>query len=175
MLPSAFSQATRAASRRALRQLLYGTAIPIVLAGCSEHPAGLLQRASPSIVSQALDGAEVGALDRFQLSIRASGAFRPGLPINVTADALVNLPTDGVQLRITVPEMELARLSSWSEGFSLRLNYGLPAMLETQPTTMGAGAGLDRTGVVTPLAPGYYRVVATIRSAVPQPLAYEGR
>lgn len=148
----------------------------VLLNACAEQPTAVQEPASQLPSLQPVDRTvEVEVVDRFHLVIRATGAFRPGTPIEITVDAGANLTTDAVQLRVTVPEIELAKLTSWGDGFSYETDRVLPAALATQPAHMDRGETTSETTVVTPLAPGYYRAVATINSTITQPLTHEGR
>ena len=121
------------------------------------------------------DENEVMTLDRFDLTLKAEGQFRPGEPIRITAESHANLSTDDVRLSIVAPEIELAALSSWSDGFSYEVGRVLPAALSTVPERMERSATRTSSISVTPMAAGYYRVVATIRSTSPQASTHEGQ
>lgn len=144
-----------------------------LVTACSTEPVGV----SPSLndpiasVGQAVD---MPVVDRFQLSLGVQGIIAAGAGIQVTAVGRANLPTEAVQVRVLVPELELAQSSDWGDGFSFRVNQPIPAALSTEPRRLERGDSVSGTVSVTPLVPGYYRVVATIQSLQSQAISHEG-
>jgi hypothetical protein len=74
------------------------------------------------------------------------------------------LPTDAAELRIALPEVELAKMSGWGENFSYRSRGPLPSVVATPLRNLAAGAPVRTTASVTVPEPGYYRVIATLKA-----------
>lgn len=148
-----------------------------VLAGCLDGPTEIVREAGspPSLGIQTSRTVVDEPIDRFVVSIGASGDFRPGRPITITLAARANLRSDGAVLRMAVPEIHLAQLTSWDDDFSYEVNRVVPAAHETTVGDLPSGGSRTETVVVTPLTAGYYRVVATARPSTPVPLSLDGR
>ncbi len=121
------------------------------------------------------EGGDLPIIDRFHLELRAHGAFRPGTPIQISVDATANLPTEAATLDVIVPEVELARASSWGTGFSYRSSGRIPPTLTRSWSGLGRGAALRETTSITIPTPGYYRVVARIWPTDTPAVFFNGR
>jgi len=164
------------ASTSSIRNRLLFTGTTLLMASaCAEQPAAVRDQSTATMGAASSQATDLPVVARFQLSLRAAGGFRPATPIQIVAEGRANLPTEGVQIRVSLPEIELSRLSAWGEGFSFEANRVLPAALSTEPRRLERGDSISGAVVVTPLAPGYYSVVATIQSVQSQPLTYEGQ
>ncbi|HEX5872011.1 MAG TPA: hypothetical protein VFY65_16390 [Longimicrobium sp.] len=101
------------------------------------------------------------SMDRFEVQVRAGGAFRPGQPIQITVTGKANLRTGDAVVQLVLPEVAAARRAGWE-----RLDYGHDGDAEPEfadRQSIGRGQSLTRTASITIPRPGYYQVVATIR------------
>lgn len=119
---------------------------------------------------------DMPSIDRFALSISAEGTFKPGEAIRIVVEASSNLPTEAAELKVILPEVELARRSAWDEGFTFDSDGDRlpPSHVRTLTALPQVGAIRDVVTVTIP-APGYYRAVAVLRSAQAEPLVFAGR
>jgi hypothetical protein len=140
------------------RAALCGVALAAV-AACDDDGVGLdggegEERGGGQLMAPA-------SMDRFEVQVRAGGAFRPGQPIQITVTGKANLRTGDAVVQLVLPEVAAARRAGWA-----RLDYGHDGeadaeFADRQP--MARGQSLTRTASIIIPRPGYYQVVATIR------------
>ncbi len=99
----------------------------------------------------------------FDLSINASGALKPDQPINPSVTYTANFATTDADLRVTLPEVESAKLSDWGQAYKTPLGIQLPAKLESSQGFSAGGQVTQTTSFSIPAA-GIYRVHASARS-----------
>lgn len=116
----------------------------------------------------------VRVLNRFELELTASGTLRPGEPIEISVGARALLPTSSAELRIHVPEMELADLSGWGDAFRYDSSGPVPPVLSTVRSQLARDQRMADRTQVTPLVAGYYRVVATLTPTEPAARVFAG-
>src|SRR5688572_29265565 len=114
------------------------------------------------------------AVDRFTVSLRTDGSYRPGSPIQIVVDVVANLRTSDAELRVTLPEVEAAKMSGWDETFAYPVNQPIPAAVARR-RPLDRGVGFREQLVVSIPAPGYYRVVATVAHRGEPDLVQAGR
>jgi hypothetical protein len=105
-------------------------------------------------------------VNRFEIGLEVSGALRPGAAIALRATARANLETADAIMWIVMPEAEFGREASWRFA-------GTPTGVPFRPIASLRRA-FQESGVASQVAtitipvPGYYRVMAAIKSdAVP--------
>jgi hypothetical protein len=119
------------------------------------------------------DDGDLPVLPRFTLAISAEGILRPGTPITVRATVRANLATQSVDVRLVMPEFEVAKANGWRVGRG-RTGVALPARAQR---TEAFAAGQQRTftdQVVIP-EPGYYRVALSAMQQSGEPVVDNGR
>lgn len=155
----------------------------LISAACADQPT-LPEALEPSVEtpprftttsSQTHPGVDIPTIDRFGLALRTEGTYRPGEPVRISVDAVGNLPTEAAMLTVTLPEVELARASSWGRGFSYRSSRPLPPTLTRSLSAFDRGAASTNEATVTIPAPGYYRVVAKLMPIGDSPLVFGGQ
>lgn len=126
----------------------------LVLAGCSDDGAspiapGAEQAALAQGEERSAMGGEFPAVRRVDLDIQARGAFRPGVPIVVTANAHARRDARDAQL-------DLVLLDAPAE--SARIRRPASRGLDDWRGSLPAGGRRQLTATVTFDLPGYYRV-----------------
>ena len=110
----------------------------------------------------------------FNISIKANGTFKPRAPIDVAVTYTARFATSQADLRLTLPEIEFARRSGWTETYKTTLERKIPAVVEFSGA-LAAGATETQTTVLEIPAPGVYRVHASARVADLHPEGASGR
>ncbi|HEX6750999.1 MAG TPA: hypothetical protein VF092_27165 [Longimicrobium sp.] len=141
--------------RRGARRWLTGVAALTLLAGCSDDPAAVTEPGPRSRGPNRDDTGDAPAVRRIGLDLHASGSFRPGTPIVVTALAAARHAAGDVDFRIVAPDGEVAQPGD-----------AVPPAA-TSRGAMGRGAQRQLTATITFPSAGYYRVVAQTRSQPP--------
>lgn len=114
---------------------------------------------------------QIKIVKRFAIQLDASGAFRPGLPIDLTARVAAPFGATNAVIAVAAPEMEAAKASGWREDFRLPENVRI-ASVATWSNSIARGASNAYTATIRPERPGYYRVVVTASEAEHQ-IAHE--
>lgn len=110
----------------------------------------------------------------FDISIKANGTFKPRAPIDVAVTYTARFAASEADLRLTLPEIEFARRSGWTETYKTTLERKIPAVVEFSGA-LAAGATETQTTVLEIPAPGVYRVHASARVADLHPEGVSGR
>lgn len=162
------------------KQFLRGLALAstILVAGCSddgesptEPSESQAQFGTPS--SDNLSDLGTRSLARFNVDVQASGSFQPGKPIQLTVTARANLATRDAEVRLILPEVAAARLSSW-ETVEVPVEVPLPAEA-TQRSSLVRGQTVRQQTSVTIPKPGYYMVVASVLQRSDEPPTENGQ
>lgn len=89
----------------------------MVLGACADQPFSIT--APDGRAGQSVSGApsELGKalLARFTVDVAVTGALRPGQPVGLRVTARGVFPTADVEVRLMLPEVAAAKVSSWNE------------------------------------------------------------
>lgn len=99
----------------------------------------------------------------FDVSIEVSGNLKPNDPINIAVTYTSNFATTDADLRITLPEIESAKMSDWGNEYKTPIGIQLPAKLESSQGLAAGGQVVQNTSFSIPAA-GIYRVHASAKS-----------
>ena len=114
------------------------------------------------------------SVDRFSVSIQTRGSFRPGEPIHISVDARSEL-AGMMEVELVLPEVELAKASSWNEGFSYRSNGRIPPAISRVRSHVSQDTRIrEETTVIIPAA-GLYRAIAVVKAGDTPDLLNRGR
>ncbi len=104
------------------------------------------------------------SLARFNVELRATGAFRPGQPVQLTMSVRALLPTTDAQVDLVLPEAaEAALRGGWNSYQPVRGQSLRPMASRRQ--ALGRGAVTQHQASITFPRPGYYSVWASVTSA----------
>ena len=99
----------------------------------------------------------------FDIEFDVDGALKPETPIHLTVTYTANFSTHAADLRITLPEVEYAKLSDWGQEYETPPGIQLPATVKSSHPFAAEGNFEHRTEFSVPVA-GIYRVHATAES-----------
>lgn len=103
------------------------------------------------------------SLARFNVELRASGAFRPGQPVQLTMSVRALIPTSDATVDLVLPELAEAELrGGWENYQPVRGERLRP--LASRRQALGRGAVAQHQASVTFPRPGYYSVWASVTS-----------
>ena len=132
-----------------------------MLAGCDREPTtapsvppSSLALAGPASTERAMT-TEFPAVRRVELVLRASGSFRPGTPISITARVLAKRAARNVELQLVILDED----PTDSQGAERRTRP-----LTQWRGTLAVGTGQSVSSTVRFSRPGYYRVLALATS-----------
>ena len=131
------------------------------LTACREPTTGPL---SASVVAETAAGASVSdapefdALSAFRVELSAVGSFQPGRPITVVATVKGITDVADVDVRIVLPDVEVASRNGWERG-PAPIREELPAVARHRGRIQRGEVVVQRASFTVP-KPGYYRVVA---------------
>lgn len=112
------------------------------------------------------------SLARFNVDLRATGAFRPGQPVQLTMSVRALLPTHDAQVDLVLPEVAEAELrGGWDRYEPVRGQALRP--LASRRQALGRGAVTQHQASITFPRPGYYSVWASVTST--DSVVQEGR
>lgn len=100
----------------------------------------------------------------FDISIKANGTFKPRTRIDVAVTYTARFAASQADFHLTLPEIEFAKRSGWTETYKTTLERKIPAVVESS-AALAAGAVETQTTVLEIPAPGVYRVHASARAA----------
>ena len=161
--------------RHRYSELTVVSLVLVVLAACEPSaPTTPLPEPTLAVTEDHASGhTEFRSVPRFTIDVDAIGTFRPGEPVEVIIRGMVHIPTSDAELRVVLPEVRAAARSEWGDGFAVPVGEPLAPSLSRD---FGADSGLEiseRISVTVP-APGYYRVVATLRNRSPSDHVRDG-
>lgn len=140
---------------RSFRRLVLGTIGITLLAACDDNPVSRgPSPARPDEPGTAATG-DVLATQRLAVELSATGAFRPGTPVVVTATARARHDAADVEYDLMVPD---------DDGTADARQRGLGRAVGTFRGAMGRGAQRQLTATITFARPGYYRIEAVARN-----------
>jgi hypothetical protein len=149
-----------------------------VLAACADAPtqprapgAGPAARQVAPAHAEA-DG-DLPTLPRFTLDVAAEGSLRPGTPITVRATVRANLATRSADVRLVMPEFEIAKGNGWRIGRG-PTGVALPARAQ-RTRALAAGEQVTLVDQVVIPSPGYYRVALRAVQRSDEPVVEDGR
>jgi hypothetical protein len=112
-------------------------------------------------------------LERFALSVSASGSLKPGQPVTIHASALGVIDTRSADIVVYAPEVSAARARN-SPKAANRISEALRPEAVWQ-TSLPAGERFDRqTSLLIP-APGYYRLIVSALKTSSEADEFRGR
>jgi len=91
------------------------------------------------------------------MELEALGELKPGAPIRLGWKVGARTDSHGVQVSLTLPEVEAARESDWGEGYRVQLDRK-PERAQTWHGDLAEGEVKSGVLVFSVPAPGYYRV-----------------
>ncbi|MCY3700588.1 MAG: hypothetical protein OXH46_13300 [Gemmatimonadetes bacterium] len=170
------------------RRAAFALLVAAVVAGCaddSDTVAGPAPRAArtPDAAdrpSAPLRAGSRGATENlaaqawFDIAIKANGTFKPRTRIDVAVTYTARFAASQADFRLTLPEIEFAKRSGWTETYKTTLERKIPAVVESSGAVT-AGAVETQTTVLEIPAPGVYRVHASARVADLHPTGASGR
>ena len=140
------------------------TLLAALVAGLSachrDDPVTGADLAPPDSVVASAPYLDLVTTPRFDVQVKALGSIEPNSAIQIVATVTALVASDRVQIRITVPELEAARLSSWGTGFRVPVRVGIAPITE-QETRLAPRQSTQAVATLTIPQPGYYRVVVT--------------
>lgn len=140
---------------RSFRRLVLGTIGITLLAACDDSPVARgPEPGRPDEAGTAPTG-DVLATPRLEVELGATGAFRPGAPIVVTATARARHDASAVEYDLMVPD---------DDGMAGARERGQGRSVGSFRGAMGRGAQRQLTATITFSRPGYYRVEAVARN-----------
>ena len=110
----------------------------------------------------------------FDISIKANGTFKPRTRIDVAVTYTARFAASEADFRLTLPEIEFARRSGWTETYKTTLERKIPAVVESSGAVTAGAVETQTTALEIP-APGVYRVHASARVADLHPTGASGR
>lgn len=147
--------------------------VALAVVGCSdlEGPDAKLPRLTsenpegPVVVSNNEDfnTGDMAGHVWFGIEFDVNQTLKPNEPILVDVTYTANFATDQADLRITLPEVESAKLSAWDNEFKPSVGVQFPAKLEVS-RAFSQGDQISQSTAFVVEAPGIYRVHATARS-----------
>jgi hypothetical protein len=103
---------------------------------------------------------DVPVVDRFTIAVSAVGDLRPGSPVRINATVTAAIATGAADIRITLPELEIAETTGWQRNARIPTKSPIRARRQERYRFLpGETARIGET--VTFREPGYYRVVVT--------------
>jgi len=120
------------------------------------------------------ENSDLFSAPRFDVNVSFVGPVRLGSPMQIAVDVKANLATPQAELRVTLPEVEAARISEWGPQFRLPVGVRLPA-LASKEMSLGRGQVVREVASVVIPKPGYYRVVVSARSVSDEAASVDGR
>lgn len=112
------------------------------------------------------------SLARFNVDLRATGAFRPGQPVQLTMSVRALLSTNDAKVDLVLPEAAEAELrGGWDSYEPVRGQALRP--LASRRQALGRGAVTQHQASITFPRPGYYSVWASVTST--DSVVQEGR
>ena len=117
---------------------------------------------------------DMAARSWFDIDFGVAGSLKPGMPIQLTVTYTANFATTDADLRVTLPEIEYAKMSDWGHAYKTAVGIQVPAKLESSQG-FSAGGQVEQVTVFSIPAAGIYRVHASAISEKHQPDDYDGR
>lgn len=153
----------RSANSSQCRVSLARTALAaIALGACTTNPAPVTvpEPGAQQAGASAPRPSGITLYARFTVDLAVSGDLRPGEPIYFQVTARGLYPTEDVEIRLMLPQVAAARLSSWD---NMRTPVGTPLPPEgLWRTALPAGVTVTREDTVTIPRAGYYMAVASV-------------
>lgn len=112
------------------------------------------------------------SLARFNVELRASGAFRPGTPVQLTMSVRALIPTNDASVDLVLPELAEAEMRGGWERYAPVRGQGLKP-LASRRQAIGRGAVTQHQASIVFPRPGYYSVWASATST--DTSVYEGQ
>ena len=133
------------------------TAATVLLTGCNDYLTGVSQRDEDRtrFIEERERSSEFLAAHRIGVSIRTSGALRPGAPIEISATAIAR--------RSSMLDYELFVLDEAGAYTGVARTPQVRSLASFQGT-MTRGSERHLTATITFPQPGYYRIVAVVNS-----------
>lgn len=147
----------------------------MAVGACADDPLSIT--APDASAKQTASGApsELGKalLARFTVDVGVTGDLRPGQPVTLQVTARGVFATQDVEVRLMLPEVAAAKLSSWNE---VVIPIGTPLPAEALwRTPLPAGASVVREATVSIPRAGYYMVVASVLKKSAEPDIVDGK
>ncbi|WP_420635408.1 PKD domain-containing protein [Candidatus Palauibacter sp.] len=174
-------QSSPAVFRRSALVIVAALAVLAAVAACSDEPDGVTgvptrSEAPSSSARQAsrLSAAGVSttgsmaAQGWFDIAIDAGSSFKPGLPVDLEVTYRARFATSSADLRVTLPEIEVAKRSGWDRTYKTDFGLQLPATLHSRQP-LAAGETTTQTTVLWFPVAGLYRIHARATAAEFQP------
>lgn len=135
-----------------------------ILAACSDDSPALPGTGEPPDLT-ATGGvpSSVATAPRFQLDLQATGALRPGTPVQLMLTATGVAATPDAEIELVLPELASAEASGWTNNYRPLRTGALPAAAR-QRGALGRGARTVVQATVTFPVPGVYSVWASARA-----------
>jgi hypothetical protein len=115
---------------------------------------------------------EVPLDSRFEVALTATGTFVPNVPIQLRATARANIATKGATLKITLPEVELARANGWQ--LDQIIPYARVPAAALGHHAIPVSAIVSEQAAVSIAKPGLYSAVATVVADSAEPGVVNG-
>ncbi|WP_423928650.1 hypothetical protein [Candidatus Palauibacter sp.] len=104
----------------------------------------------------------------FDIAIDAGTSFKPGLPVDLEVTYTARFETSSADLRVTLPEVEVAKRSGWDRTYKTGFGVELPTRLHSRQALAAGATATQTTVLVFPVA-GIYRIHARATAAEFQP------
>lgn len=141
-------------------------ALVVTLGACQDAtltpaatPPGSMRQASAPAQAVVVD--RFGEIPSFRQEVRVSGSLKPGMPIQIHVSSEALHPAQDVEMRLVLPEAELARVGGWKH-----MNTVVRGRLASRAEFrggMGRGQVVQRHTTIVIPHPGYYRAILTTR------------
>ena len=174
------SQSSPALFRRSALVILAALAVLAVIAACSNERDSVTGVATRPEVSSSstrstrpagrlasTGGSTTGnmaARGWFDITIDAGTSFKPGLPVDLEVTYTARFATSSAELRVTLPEVEVAKQSGWDRTYKTDFGLELPARLHSHQGLAAGATATQTTVLVFPVA-GIYRIHARATAA----------
>lgn len=145
-------------------------------AGCTRDlpTAPPPEKASNTAAPTARGGmVDLTTLERFRVSLNASGSMKPGESITLQFAVQGLIDTRDAEIRLSMPEYEASKSANSSAAYHVPVNTPLPALL-SEHVSLPAGASIQRTMSVRVPYRGYYRVVVSVFKRSDEPTLVKG-
>jgi len=119
-------------------------------------------RQRPASLDMFATSAGMPARSRFTLDVTATGSLTPGSQVTLLVRGTVHVGAQTVQLRVSMPEVEAARLADWrAEEYYLDPGRPVPSLYSRVLSPSSGQSVAEDIPISIPVA-GYYRVVASL-------------
>ena len=148
--------------------------VALLVVGCSDVEGPDMDRTpriSPVLTPRAQTPpttADLSARKWFEIEFDVGATIKPGEPITIDVTYTSNFSTDDADLRVTLPEVESAKLTDWGGGYKPVLGVPLEAKIKSN-RAFGPGDQVSESIVFSVETAGIYRVHGTAISKMDRP------